>query len=92
MKQEITWLRGLAAGSLVAGAAFLLTGRKKAALTASGVGAAAILSEDPEAIKGLWESVPGYLQDGHELLGRLEGVLDGITEQTGRVQQLVRRA
>jgi hypothetical protein len=92
MEQEITWLRALAAGSLVAGAALLLTGRRKAALTASGLGAAAILAEDPDAMKQLWHSVPEYLQDGHELLGRLEGVLDGISEQSGRVRQLVRRA
>lgn len=92
MEQEITWLRALAAGSLVAGAALLLTGRKKAALTASGLGAAVILAEDPEAVKQLWSSVPNYLQDGHELLGRLEGVLDGVAEQSGRVRQLVRRA
>lgn len=92
MEQEMTWLRALAAGSLVAGAALLLTGRRKAALTASGLGAAVILAEDPDAIKELWHSVPEYLQDGHELLGRLEGVLDGITEQSGRVRQLVRRA
>ncbi len=92
MEQEFTWLRALAAGSLVAGAALLLTGRKKAALTASGLGAAVILAEDPDAMKQLWQCVPDYLQDGHELLGRLEGVLDGITEQGGRVKQLVRRA
>ncbi|MHB8301466.1 MAG: hypothetical protein ACYDC6_01320 [Acidobacteriaceae bacterium] len=92
MEQEITWLRALAAGSFIAGAALLLTGRRKAALTASGLGAAVILTEDPDAIKELWQRVPNYLQDGHELLGRLEGVLDGITEQGGRVRQLVRRA
>lgn len=92
MDQEMTWLRALAAGSLVAGAALLLNGRKKAALTASGLGAAVILAEDPEAMKELWQRVPDYLQDGHEMLGRLEGVLDGITEQGSRVRQLVRRA
>ena len=92
MEQEMTWLRAIAAGSLVAGAALLLTGRKRAALTASGLGAAVILAEDPDAVKELWHRVPDYLQDGHELLGRLEGVLDGITEQGGRVRQLVRRA
>lgn len=92
MEQEMTWLRALAAGSLVAGAALLLTGRKKAALTASGLGAAVILAEDPEAVRDLWQRVPDYLQDGHELIGRLEGVLDGISEQGGRVRQLIRRA
>jgi hypothetical protein len=92
MEQETTWLRALAAGSLVAGAALLLTGRRKAALTASGLGAAVILAEDPDAMKQLWHCVPDFLQDGHELLGRLEGVLDGLSEQGGRVRQLVRRA
>ena len=92
MEHEFNWLRALAAGSLVTGAVLLLTGRRKAALTVSGLGAAVILAEDPEAMKELWHGVPDYLQDGHELLGRLEGVLDGITEQSTRVRQLVRRA
>ncbi len=92
MAQDVTWLRAVAAGSFIAGAALLLTGRRKAALTASGLGAAVILTEDPAAVKELWQRVPDYLQDGHDLLGRLEGVIDGITEQSGRVRQLVRRA
>lgn len=92
MEQEITWLRAVAAGSFIVGAALLLTGRRKAALTATGLGAAVILTEDPGAVKDLWQRVPNYLQDGHDLLGRLEGVIDGITEQSGRVRQLVRRA
>lgn len=92
MDNEFTWLRAVAAGSLVSGAVLLLTGRRKAALTVSGLGAAVILAEDPEGIKELWHNVPDYLQDGHELLGRLEGVLDGISEQSSRVRQLVRRA
>ena len=92
MEKEMTWMRAVAAGSLVAGAALLLTGRRKAALTASGLGAAVILTEDTGAVKELWQRLPNYLQDGHDLLGRLEGVLDGITEQSGRVRQLVRRA
>lgn len=92
MQQEITWMRALAAGSLVAGAAFLLTGRRKAALAATGLGAAVVLTEDTESMKELWNNAPNYLRDGHELLGRLEGVIDGISEQSGRVQQLLRRA
>ena len=92
MENEFTWLRAVAAGSLVTGAVLLLTGRRKAALTVSGLGAAVILAEDPGAMKDLWHNVPDYLQDGHELLGRLEGVLDGISEQSTRVRQLVRRA
>ena len=91
MRQEITWTRALAAVSLVFGAAFLLTGRRKAALAATGLGAAVVLAEDTEAIQELWNRTPGYLRDGHELLGRLEGVVEGITEQSGRVQHLLRR-
>lgn len=92
MENEFTWMRAIAAGALVTGAALLLSGRRKASLTVSGLGAAVILAEDPEAMKELWHNVPDYLQDGHELLGRLEGVLDGISEQSTRVRQLIRRA
>ncbi len=89
---EISWMRVLAAGSFVAGAAFLLTGRKKAALAVTGLGAAVVLAEDPEAVKALWNRAPQYLRDGHELLDRVEGVVDGVTEQGGRVRHLLRRA
>lgn len=89
---QISWSRVLAAGSLVVGAAFLLTGRKKAALAATGLGAAVVLAEDPEALKALWKRTPQYLRDGHELLDRLEGVADGIAEQGGRVRHLLQRA
>ena len=92
LPEDLQWTRVLAAGSLVIGAALLLTGRKKAALIAAGMGAAAVLSEDPHTIKELWHRTPEYLREGHDLLGHLENVVDNLKEQSGRVQQLLRRA
>lgn len=85
------WTRALAAGALVAGAALLLTGRKKGALIAAGIGAAAVLSEDPKAVREFWHRTPQYLNEGHALLGRLEDVVENLTEQSHRVQSILRR-
>lgn len=90
--QEITWTRVLAAGSLIASAALLLTGRRKAALIATGIGAVAVLAEDPQALREMWNRAPEYLQDGREMLGRMENVVEDLTAQGGRVKQLWRRA
>jgi hypothetical protein len=92
MQDEFSWRRTLAAGSLVAGAVFLLTGRKKAALAVAGIGVAVVLAEDKESLKDLWGHAPEYLQDGQEFLGRLEGVVETLTEQGDRVQHLLQRA
>ncbi len=86
------WTRALAAGALVTGAALLLAGRKKGALIAAGLGAAAVLAEDPQAVREMWRRTPEYLSDGHALLERLEDVVENLTEQSNRVQQLLRRA
>ncbi len=85
------WTRALAAGALVAGAAMLLTGRKKGALIAAGLGAAAVLAEDPQAVKEMWRRTPQYISEGHALLGRLEDVVENLTEQSQRVQNILRR-
>lgn len=89
--QEITWKRAVAAGSLLTAAALLLYGRRKAALVATGVGATALLAEDPEFVRRVWNHAPQYLQDGHAILSRLEDVRDGIETQTQRARQLLMR-
>ena len=85
------WTRALAAGALVAGAAMLLTGRKRGAMVAVGMGAAAVLIENPNAVKELWRRTPQFISEGHTLLTRLEDVVDNLTEQSQRVQSLLRR-
>jgi hypothetical protein len=86
------WKRVLAAGSLAAGAALLLSGRRKAALAATGLGAAALLAEEPEMVRRLWRNAPQYLEDGRAALDRLEAVMDGVAEQSSRARSLLRRA
>ena len=89
---EVRWKRALAAGSLAAGAALLLTGRRKAALVATGLGAAAMLAEEPETLRRLWRNAPRYLEDGRAALARLEDVIGGVAEQSERARNLLRRA
>ena len=91
-RSGMSWKRALAAGSLAAGAALLLSGRRKAALAATGLGAAALLAEEPEMMRRLWRNAPQYLEDGRAVLDRLESVMDGVAEQSGRARKLLQRA
>jgi hypothetical protein len=59
---------------------------------ATGLGAAALLAEEPEMVRRLWRNAPQYLEDGRAALDRLEAVMDGVAEQSSRARSLLRRA
>jgi hypothetical protein len=76
--KEIPWNRAVAAGSLVAGAYLLFTGRRKAALAAVAAGAAVAALEKPEVVKEFWDNTPKYLRAGHDLLLRAEELVSDL--------------
>ncbi|HVW76143.1 MAG TPA: hypothetical protein VHB45_00920 [Alloacidobacterium sp.] len=83
---EFSWQRTVAAGSLVAGALLFLSGRRKAALAVAAAGAAVGLLEHPEAARELWESLPGYLQKGQDVLVRIEDFVNEVAKQGNKIR------
>jgi len=90
--QELRWKRAVATGSLLTAAALLLSGRRKAALVATGVGAMALLAEDPDSVRRIWNHAPRYLQDGHAILDRLEEVRSSLETQKQQARHILSRS
>lgn len=86
---NLTWTRGLATGSLIAGAVLLATGKRKAGVAVTAVGAAAMLLEDVEGTKELWNSIPGYIESGQQVLSRVERFVEDLAEQGERVSKML---
>jgi len=90
--KETPWTRSIAAGSLLAGAVLLLTGRRKAALAAAVTGAAVAALERPELVKEIWENMPKYLRSGHDFLLRAEDVVDDLKTKGEKLRAILSRA
>lgn len=91
LADQLTWQRGVAAGSLITGAILLATGKRKAGIALTAVGAAAALLEDVEGTRQLWNSIPDYIESGQQVLGRVEKFVEELAEQGERVSKLINK-
>jgi hypothetical protein len=89
---EIPWNRTFAAASLVAGAVLLITGRRKTALAVAAVGTIVGVLEEPDAVRNLWDSIPGYIKTGQELLVKVESFVEQVAEQGDNLRKVLKRA
>ena len=90
--KEVPWNRAVAAGSLVAGAYLLFTGRRKAALAAVVAGAAVAALEKPKLVRELWDSTPKYLRAGHDFLLRAEDLVNDLKTKGEKLRGMLNRA
>ena len=87
-----SWVRTVAAGSLVTGAILLATGKRKAGLVVAAAGTIFALVEDPEGVKKVWNNIPDYLDSGHSLLGRFEKFVGELTVQGEKLRTVFEKA
>jgi hypothetical protein len=86
------WVRTVAAGSLVTGAVLLATGKRKAGLAIAAAGTVFALLEDPQGVKKVWNSIPDYLESGHDFLGRFEKFVGELSAQGEKLRTVVEKA
>jgi|SRR5579862_8641163 len=84
---EITWTRAVAAGSLVASAVLLVTGRRKSALAVAAGGAAVALLEKPEIVQEIWKGIPGYLHSAKDMLVRVEEFVEDVATKGEKLRK-----
>lgn len=87
--EEVPWTRSVAAGSLIAGAFLLITGKRKSALAVAAAGTAIALLENPQALRDAWDSLPRLIRSGQDFMVRLEDMVDELNKQGIRVRKLM---
>lgn len=85
------WTRTVAAGSLVAGAVLLVSGRRKSALAVAAAGAAVAMLENPDMVREAWESMPRLIRTGQDFLVRIEEFVEELNKQGIRLRNVVGR-
>lgn len=89
--KEAPWPRAVAAGSLLASAILLLTGRRKAALAVAVAGAAVATLEKPELVREIWDNTPKYLRSGQDFLLRAEDVMVDLKNKGEKLREMLSR-
>lgn len=87
----LTWNRGLAAGSLLAGALLLVTGYRRAGLAVAVAGGTVALLEHPEGVRNFWNSIPNFVHASQDFLSRTESFIDELNRQAARVRHMLSR-
>ena len=88
---EKNWVRTVAAGTLVTGAILLASGRRKSGLAIAAAGTIFALVEDPEGVKKVWNNIPDYLDNGHNMLSRFEKFVGELTSQGEKLRSVVEK-
>ena len=84
---EVTLARAVAAGSLIASAVLLVTGRRKSALAVAAGGAAVALLEKPEVVQEIWKGIPGYLHSAKDMLVRVEEFVEDVAAKGEKLRE-----
>ncbi|HTJ31161.1 MAG TPA: hypothetical protein VL346_11705 [Acidobacteriaceae bacterium] len=85
------WTHLIAAGTLMAGGALLVSGRKKSGLAVAIAGTAIALLDEPEMLQSWWHSLPGMLSNAQQFLDKVEEYMGAAAEQGHRIQSAFRR-
>jgi hypothetical protein len=86
---EIPWTRSVAAGTLIVSGLLLVSGKRKSALAVAAAGAVVALLENPDAVKGAWESMPRVVRAGQDFLVRVEDLMDELNKQGVRLRKVL---
>jgi hypothetical protein len=90
--KETPWPRAVAAGSLLAAAYLLFTGRRNAAMAAAAAGVAVAALERPELVKEIWANTPKYLRASQDFLLRAEAAVEDLKIKGEKLRDILSRA
>ncbi len=74
------WKRAVVVGSLGAGAALLLNGRRGAAIAVAGIGVAVLAAEYPEEFDRVCEQAQDYIYKGTQVVNLLTRIIERFSE------------
>ena len=85
------WVGMIAAGTLAAGGALLVTGKRRAGLVAAISGAALAMLDQQDVVCKWWNALPAYLEEVQDLLSRAQAGVDDLSAQGEKLRQVLNR-
>jgi len=85
------WLRYVAAGTLAAGGALLVTGYRRAGLITAASGAALAMLDQGDVVSEWWNMLPGLLEELQASLGHAQEAVQDLSLQGQKLRQALDR-
>lgn len=73
------WVAFAAGGALIAGGLLLLTNRRRAGLIVGAAGAGLAVADQQDAVRNLWNNVPGYIDRFQSLINQVQSKVDEVS-------------
>ena len=90
-RDDVHWLRYVAAGTLAASGALLVTGYRRAGLMAAASGAALAMLDQADVVREWWNTLPGLLEELHTTLGKAQQAVDDLSTQGEKLREVLSR-
>jgi hypothetical protein len=88
-EEPTNWARIAAGGTLLAGGLLLLTGRRRAGLVAAATGTTLALLDQKDAVRSLWQLLPGYIDNLQGLLGKVQSIVENVAEKREKLRRIL---
>lgn len=87
--QSTNWARVAAGGTLLASGLLLLTGRRRAGLTAAAAGATLALLDQKEAVSYYWRLLPLYIDNVQRVLENVEAIVEDVAVKREKLRHIL---
>ncbi len=90
-KEDATsdWMMVAASSTLIAGGLLLLAGQRRAGLVTAVSGTALAMLDQQAAIRGWWNSLPGYVEHVQGLIGKVQSTVGDLEEKREQISQAI---
>jgi hypothetical protein len=83
------WIKFAAGGALIAGGLLLLTNRRRAGLIVGATGAGLAVADQQDAVRNLWNDVPGYIDRFQSLISQVQAKVDTLSEKRDTLHRVL---
>jgi len=83
------WTGIVASGALIAGGLLMLLGKRRIGTVVAASGAALALLEEQEAVRELFQQLPGYIDEAQRLADRVQGTVEDLAEKRANLRRIL---
>ena len=83
------WARIAAGGSLLASGALLLAGHRRAGLIAAATGTTLALLDQKDAVRSVWQLLPGYIDNVQRLLNQVQSTVEDVAVKREKLRKIL---
>ena len=83
------WTGVFASGALIAGGLLMLMGKRRIGTVVAASGAALALLEEQEAVRELFQQLPGYIDEAQRLADRVQDTVEDLAEERASLRRIL---